>query len=576
MRGTPYHDHDPDCIQPLRPEVGRPVRLFVRTRAASGELLYRARGELWTRPLRPAEGGLFAEAVVEEPVFRYVFFLEDRYLSAHGLEKSLPRYDRFFHLIAPGPPEWAAGRVWYQIFPDRFRNGRPELTPRPGAWTYRGRPIVVSPWDADPDPELGPRQFFGGDLWGVIEGLDHLADLGVEGVYLTPIFQSPSNHRYDVADYLRVDPHLGGEAAFDALVGALKERGMRLVLDGVYNHVGSTFWGFREALENPHSPWREAFVFRPDGGYAAFYDLPELPKVDWRSPLARDYLLGALRHWLRRGTDGWRLDCAHQMGEGDGDQENARVLDRLRRAARAEKPASYLFAELSFDAVPYLRTGALDGAMHYPGFMHPLLAWLTGRDPYGRPLRLDAAELAGVLWDQYAALPTNLRATMYTLIGSHDAPRPLWRVGGDVEKLKLLFGVLLSYPGAPGIYYGDEIGLSQPNPPDRWIGDPLNRAPFPWDRRRWNLEVLAHVRRLVALKKAHPALRRGAMRPLAAPKGVLAFRRIWSGEEVWVFAGAAPYRLVLPPGTDLWSGAALEGETEAEGLLLFRPERNGK
>jgi alpha-glucosidase len=406
----------------------------------------------------------------------------------------------------------------------------------------------------------------------VIEGLGHLEALGVEGLYLTPIFQSPSNHRYDVADYFAIDPHLGGQAAFDALVRALDERKMKLVLDGVFNHVGETFFGFREALENPHSPWREAFVFRPDGSYAAFYDLPELPKVDWRSRTARAYLLEALRHWLRKGAAGWRLDCVHQMGFGESDRKNDEVLALLARAAKAENPESYLFAELSFDVVPYLRTGALDGAMHYPGFMHPLFAWLTGRDPYGRPATLSAEELWRVLWDQYAALPLNLRPSMYTLIGSHDAPRALWRLKGDVERMKLALGLLFAYPGAPGIYYGDEIGLSQKNPYDRWMGDPLNRAPFPWDEGRWNRDLLAHVRRLVALKKRLPALRYGALRPLSAPPGVLAFRRVWRGEEVWVFAGPGPYRVRLPRGSDLLSGAALAGETEAEGLLLFLPE----
>ena len=576
-----YHDWEPDCVDPLAPELGGVVRLFVRTTARNGQLVYLHHGELVRLELTAVSGGLEARLPVVEPVLRYAFFLEGRFFGSHGDEGSLPRYDRFFHLLtAPGVPEWAVGRVFYQIFPDRFRNARPELSPKSGEWTYQGRPIVAKPWDAPPDPAQGAREFYGGDLWGVLEALDYLGDLGAGGLYLTPIFKSPSSHRYDTEDYHQIDPHLGGREGFDALVRGLRRRGMKLVLDGVFNHTGDRFFGFREALENPHSPWREAFTFLPGGSYAAFFGVPTLPKLNYASELVWRYFVtgpdAVVRRWIRAGADGWRLDVAQQIGEGGTDRGNARVLRAIKDAARAEDPAAYVFGELPFDTVPYLRAHTLDGAMHYAGFAGPLLEWLGGRDWYGRPVRTNAAEVWRTLWDHYAALPLGLRQTMYTLIGSHDVPRPLWRLRGDVEKLKLLFGVLLTFPGAPGIYYGDEVGLDQANPYDEWRGDPLNRGTFPWNPERWNQDVLEWVRRLVRLRRESEALRRGGLLPLAGPAGALAYRRRYRGREVWVLAAPAPARWRFPPVRDLLSGEELQGEHEWRGLKVVEPLRGGE
>lgn len=571
-----YHDWEPECIDPLVPELGDTVRLFVRTKARSGQVIYLSHGELLRAPLEAAPGGLVGRVPVSAPVLRYVFFLDGRYFGAFGEEASLPRYDRFFHLLAaPGVPEWAVGRVWYQIFPDRFKNARPECSPRSGEWTYQGRPIVAKDWDAPPDPTQGALEFYGGDLWGVLDALDHLESLGVEGVYLTPIFKSPSSHRYDTEDYYAVDPHLGGDAAFEALVEGLHRRGMKLILDGVFNHTGDRFAGFLAARTQPNAPWREVYTFLPGGDYVAFYGVPTLPKVDYQSELAWRYFItgpqAVVRHWIRRGADGWRLDVAHQIGERGTDRGNARVLRAIREAARGENPDAYVFGELSFDTVPYLRGHTLDGAMHYAGFANPLLEWLSGRDLFGHPVRLSAEEVWRILFDHYAALPLGVRQTMYTLIGSHDIPRPLWRVRGDVERLRLLFGILLTFPGAPGIYYGDEIGLDQANAYDDWRGDPMNRGTFPWDESRWNRDVLEWVKRLVALRREHAPLRRGGLLPLAAPRGVLAYRRRYGGREIWVMAAPEPVEVRLPPARDLLLGTVLSGRHTVEGLLVIEP-----
>jgi alpha-glucosidase len=206
----------------------------------------------------------------------------------------------------------------------------------------------------------------------------------VETLYLTPIFQSPSSHRYDTEDYLQVDPHLGGEEALRALYQALEARGMKLVLDGVFNHIGATHPWFQKALD-PMSPERTMFTFFPDGSYQSFFGVRQMPKLDYASPLTQErFVFGKrapIRHWMRL-CHGWRLDVAHAIGEGGTSRKKARWLRALARAAKEEREEAFVFGELSYDTVPTLRAHTLDGAMHYAGFAHPVMAWLSGA---GRP-----------------------------------------------------------------------------------------------------------------------------------------------------------------------------------------------
>jgi alpha-glucosidase len=574
-----HHDWEPFCIDPLTPELGEEVTLRLRTQAKEGYLILERYGELERRPLKTVEGGLEITVPMHGSPLRYCFFLsrQKRYLGSCGLEGTLPRYDRFFHLLAaPSVPEWAVGAVFYQIFPDRFKNGDPSNPAKAAEWVYEGRPIVKKGWDEPVHPQFGAHQHYGGDLEGIRQELGYLQDLGVEALYLTPIFPSPSSHRYDAFDYHHVDPRLGGDEAFERLVAEVHARGMRVVLDGVFNHIGSAHPDFQKALKDPTSPEAGQFTFHADGTYAAFFGVKTLPKLDYANPLTLERWIDGyhapVRHWMRKGADGWRLDVAHQIGEGGTDRGNAELLRRIHRNCREENPEAFVFGELFFDSTERLRQHTLDGSMHYAGFANPVMEWLSGRNVYGWPVEVSAQEAWATLWEHYAALPLQLRQCMYTLLGSHDIPRPLWRLRGDVERFKLALGLLLSFPGAPGIYYGDEIGLEQANDYDDFIGDPMCRGTFPWDERRWNQKLRSWVKRLIALRKTVPALRRGGLQPLALSEKLLSFRRLYAGEEVRVYAALEPVTIELPKASDLLTGQEVSGRLELQGLGLFRLE----
>jgi len=574
-----YHDWEPFCVDPLKPELGQEITLRLRTPARAGFLILERYGEVEHRPMKRVAGGLEIRLPLYTSPLRYCFFLseEKAYLTAEGLRGAMPRYDKFFHLLAqPTAPDWAVGAVFYQIFPDRFRNGNPSNDPQTGEWLYMGRPIVRKEWDEPLSygPGEGPIQHYGGDLEGILEKLDYLQALGVEALYLTPIFPAGSNHRYDASDYHNVDPHLGGNEAFERLLEALHQRGMKLVLDGVFNHIGNTHPDFQKALQDPTAPEAKEFTFYADGSYAAFLGVKTLPKLDYASPLALERWVDGphapVRYWLRKGADGWRLDVAHQIGEGGTDRRNAEILRLIKHNSLEENPQAFVFGELFFDTLPTLRAHTLDGAMHYAGFANPLMEWLSGRNVYGWEVSVSTQELWDTLWDHYSALPLQLRQSMYTLISSHDIPRALWRLRGDVARFKLALGLLLTFPGAPGLYYGDEIGLDQNNPYHDWNGDPMCRGTFPWDEQRWNQEVLAWCKTLIRLKKSVPALRRGGLQPLQVSEKLLAFKRLYQGEEVWVYAALEPTEIELPHSENLLTGETLEGPVRLEGLGVFR------
>jgi alpha-glucosidase len=515
--------------------------------------------------------------------FRFLFADHQVWLSAAGLHPGEPEGSLHFrHAAGYQGADWVRGAVFYQIFPDRFAIGSGGRIDLVDDRRVDGVPVIHRDWTASPTRGMGAREHFGGDLFGVRERLGYLDDLGVNALYLNPIFESPSSHRYDTVDYERVDPFLGGDAAFLALRAETEARRMRIVLDAVVNHTSDQHPWFDRAggaaepgaYQSAASPHRERFVFRdPDDpeSYVGWAGVRSLPVLDFSSPQVRDdtYLgpNAILRRWLRApwSIDGWRLDVIHMLGEGAGARENARHVRGIRRAIRAERSDAYVLGEHFFDAVAWLQGDMEDGAMNYAGFLRPMLAFWAGIDFRGAPERLDGAGLEERFTRVRARLPWPIATTQFNLLSSHDVPRFLSRVGGDVQALIAAYHTLFGYVGTPCIYYGDEIGLEGGEDPD-------NRRPFPWDPLSWRSDVRDAVRALAHLRRRHRALAVGRYRSLIAAGDVHAFGRVDGLEAVVVVVHRSGGTVNVPVwrlGGQLRWRDALSGEVlRAEGGVL--------
>jgi neopullulanase len=441
-------------------------------------------------------------------------------------------------------PEWVRDAVFYQIFPDRFaRSSRLEA------------PGPFEDWDAPPTV----HGFKGGDLLGVVEHLDYLAELGITALYFNPIFQSASNHRYHTYDYRAVDPLLGGDAALRELLDAAHARGMRVVLDGVFNHASRGFWPFHHVMETgKDSPYRGWFHFDdealdagwpiraypelPQGldtshvpeeqrsgagsqralGYRAWWDMPALPKLNTDNPAVREYLFGVAEHWIRFGADGWRLDVALEIADDSFWQE-------FRRRVKAVNPEAYIVAEVWHEEPRYLQGDQFDAYMNYP--LAASITSFTGASHLDRRVLrqhfnldstihpIDGPEFAGRVEHGLGLYDPAVVAVQLNLLDTHDTPRFLTMTGGDVASLRLATILQMTLSGAPSIYYGDEIGMTGEQ-------DPGSRAAFPWgDRAAWDLDLLAFTKGAVAARHANPVLRRGSHRTVAAWGAAMAFLR---------------------------------------------------
>ncbi len=415
-------------------------------------------------------------------------------------------------------PAWVHDAVFYQIFPDRFAKS-----------DTLEKPAHLEPWDSDPT-DFGYK---GGDLIGVLERLDYLQELGVTALYFNPIFQSASNHRYHTHDYYQVDPLLGGNDAFDRLLTACHERGLKVVLDGVFNHASRGFFQFNDILENgAASPWLDWFEFNEHPanaydhnqlpGYRAWVGLHALPAFNTDDAQVREYIMRIGEYWIRKGIDGWRLDVPMEI-------RTPGFWAEFRARVRAINPDAYLVGEIWEDAREWLQGDQFDATMNYL-FTGPALAF-AGRH------RVDEATVAGRAYEPYPGISGTeyrdridrllslyewpIQLAQLNLLDSHDTSRALSVLGGDVRSLGLASLLLFTYPGAPSIYYGSEIGLDGAAPGDRWA-----RKSFPWnDPENWNHDLLAMTKALIALRKVHRALRTGAYDAVAATDGSYVFVR---------------------------------------------------
>lgn len=440
-------------------------------------------------------------------------------------------------------PDWLVGGVMYQIFPDRFcRSDTPkEGVPQDRVLHKRwGEPPV---WQPNEQGLVLNNDYFGGDLRGIEQRLDYLAALGVTCLYLNPVFEAHSNHRYDTADYEKIDPLLGSEEDFRSLARSAAQVGIRILLDGVFSHTGADSRYFNKrcrypgegAYNSPSSPYYPWYHFtRWPQEYAGWWGFDTLPEVDEQNPSFEAFINGqdgVVRQWLRRGASGWRLDVADELPDG--------FLEELRRAAKAEKPDSLVLGEVWEDASTkqsyghrrrYLLGRQLDSVMNYP-FRAAILTFLTGGN---------AADFIHGIYEILEHYPPQVTRLLMNHIGTHDTERALTLLAGEpangrgrqwqaeqqlspgarargLRLLRLAAALQYCLPGVPCIYYGDEAGMEG-------YRDPFNRGCYPWGGE--DRELLRWYRKLGQFRKAASALREGAFSPVASPAEMVCFERL--------------------------------------------------
>nr|AHB52783.1 GH13-amylopullulanase [Cyanobacterium sp. CLg1] len=427
-------------------------------------------------------------------------------------------------------PEWVKNAVFYQIFPDRFAISQP-----PQGYNNYLQGANLEPWEQLPQLQT----YKGGNFWGIIEQLDYLQELGINAIYFTPIFQSTCNHRYHTHDYYQVDPLLGGNQAFREFLKQAHLRNFKVVLDGVFNHVGRGFFFFNDILENgPHSPWLNWFMIEGwplsayDGTYPANYASwvgnRALPKFNHDEPQVREYIMQVGEYWLNQGIDGWRLDVPNEVvAEG--------FWQEFRQRVKQVNPEAYIVGEIWCPAEQWLDGTQFDGVMNYQ-FTEATIAFCGGDrilkeyveiPPYYPYPALNAAEYAQKMETLLARYDWQIQLTQLNLLASHDTARLLTVAGEDLDTVKLSTLLLLTFPGAPSIYYGDEVGLPGGIDPD-------SRRSFP-PKSDWNRDLLKYHQQLIHLRHEYTSLRTGDYQVLFVNSHVYIFSRT-SGSETIVVA----------------------------------------
>lgn len=529
-----HHDGSAYYVSDPTPELGDTVSLRLRVPKSV------AADEVHVRTVRDAEPvGVEAtldretphehwwrvELPIHNPVTNYRWFLrrgaDATWINGEGEHDSAVTDTSDFRISTEHrPPDWVHDTVWYQIFPDRFsRRPDGQLECAMPAWANERA------W-TDPIREGFPEameDLWGGSLNGVTHHLDHLAELGVNGIYTCPTFPARSNHRYDASAFDHTDPMLGGDEAMARLVQEAGRRGMRVMGDLTTNHSGSSHDWFRSALADPGSPERGYYFFGegddPDD-YVKWLGVDSLPKFDHRSEALADRLYrGADSIAGRMLGDGMalgalRVDVANMTGRFGPHDLNQRVAQGLRETIAEVRPDAWLLGEHNHDARLDLDGSGWQGSMNYAGFARPVWSWLARSDvdvpSFGDPgplVRRAGSSVARTARAFQAGAPFTTALSSMVLLGSHDTAR--WAfVTGDIDRSLVGLAMLYTWPGTPSILYGDEIGLA---PTASW--DVPTREPFPWaDRSRWNNRLLGGCRELIQLRRAHPALARGGMR----------------------------------------------------------------
>jgi alpha-glucosidase len=569
LLSEPHHDGSELYVADRPSEPGGTA--VVRMRAPSG-----AAASVWLRYVTDgeprtveavvdqddrAETWWRAELSVSNPTVRYRWLVDGggaghRWLNGTGLHaQDVAGADDFVLAARPAAPAWHPRSVVYEIFPDRFATSCLDVVPP--EWAVRRE------WDRLPEGR-GPNtpfELYGGDLLGIERHLDHVADLGANVLYLTPIFPAGSTHRYDASSFDRVDPLLGGGDALRSLMGAAHEREIRVVGDLTLNHCGVTHDWFERARQDPAALERGLFFFdgSPPHGYDCWLGVPSLPTFNWGSAELYRRMENVFRHWLGEGLDGWRIDVANMIGRH-------RSLDVNREVAHWARDligGRLLVAEHGHDFRPDLDGTGWHGVMNYAGFLRPVWWWLHGgrleREVFSNT---PAPSYAGrravdVMRTFRAGVPWDAVANSWTLLDSHDTAR-FRTVTASRDKHVVGIGLQMTTPGVPMVFAGDEIGLE-----GEWGEDA--RRTMPWSSpETWDTELLEAYRALIALRRSSDALAHGGMRYVHVGDDAIAYLRETRNERLLCLAARAPHGPIRVPFPTL---ETLYGEDARDGVL---------
>ncbi len=604
-----YSDETKNYQSPAEPRTGDTVTIRFRTGRGDVDAVFLISRELRIRMNKYKSEGLFdyyeIPLLVGAETIHYYFEIykgEFRYFyNEQGVTRDLQEGYSFGIVPNFSTPAWAKGAIMYQIYVDRFCNGDRENDVESGEYIYIHEPVErVEEWETFPKP-MDVRSFYGGDLQGILDKLDYLQDLGIEVIYMNPIFVSPSNHKYDTQDYDYIDPHFtvikndGGEtlspgdydnrhatkymqrvvnkenleasnAFFAHFVEEVHKRGMKVILDGVFNHCGSfNKWLDRErfyendpsyekgAYITADSPYRNFFKFNNehDWPYNEFYDgwwgHDTLPKLCYEeSDELLVYILSVARKWLRPPycVDGWRLDVAADLGFSN--EYNHRFWKMFRKAVKAINPNAVIYAEHYGNAKSWLKGDQWDSVMNYDAFMEPLTWYLTGMEKHSDDFRPDMlnnkhAFVNGMLYNMASFYMPSLQIAMNQL-SNHDHSRFLTRTNHKVGRVGNLgpeaasqevrpcvmreaVAFQMTWPGAPTLYYGDEAGLCG-------FTDPDNRRTYPWGRE--DQQMLRFHKEMIRIHKENPVCIEGSCKFITTCEQLIAYGRFDQKEQLVV------------------------------------------
>lgn len=591
LAAQPHHDGSPLYVSTQEPALGEIVGVRMRVPRAFGGLRRvrvrsnpdREPGYADARVVHEHPDAVWWQAEVEvaNPVHGYRWLLEGDdgttwWLSSRGLSRTETRDVDDFRLVThPAPPAWGRETVMYQVFPDRFA--------RSGAADARELPewALAAAWD-EPVIHTGPgtgTQLYGGDLDGVREHLDHLVGLGVTMLYLTPVFPARSNHRYDALSFDHVDPLLGGDEALVRLVEEAHARGLKVIGDLTSNHSGDTHEWFRAAYGNPGAPESDFYLWRNEEqtDYVSWLGHRSLPKLDWNSRELRARFIEGPHSIVARylqppfSLDGWRIDVANMTGRHRDEDLNGEVRRTIRATMLEVHPDTLLLGESTNDAsFSDFEGDAWHGAMTYANFTRPLWNWLSvPGSPAGGGLGMTLGRTVDYTGRQFyaqhrefaAAFPWRTRLHLMNALDTHDTPR--FATSARAGAVPVALGLAMTMPGIPVVWAGDEFGFTAAD------GEQA-RTPIPWERIGDYADPIALYRRMIALRRAHPALNDGGMRWVHVSDDAVAFVREALSECVLVVAARDAVQLEL--GAELPDAAEpLAGEVPWSGGRVATP-----